>query len=304
MEQAASDESRPRRVSAPILAFILPGCGHFALGLWTRGLVWLFVEGVMWHVLALLALALTPVLVWGIALGTLALRVAAIIDLRKRWPSEVPLAGRVALAVFAVFVVNSIEAVVVRGKLLETFKVPSGAMLPTIEVGDYVVVDKRVTQPRRGDVIVFIYPKDPSKDFIKRVIAAGGDTVEIRDGQPVVNGRPIARVPVAGECSFDDYDETQGEWQKRPCVALDETFDGRSWRVYQEPGGGPSMRELGPVAIPIGSYFVMGDNRDNSHDSRYWGFVPGENVKGRAVGLYLSLGPDGVRWSRTGLRFK
>ncbi len=177
-------------------------------------------------------------------------------------------------------------ALFIRSFIVQAFKIPSGSMLTTLQVGDHILVNKFLYglrlpypldlplvqwgQPRRGDVIVFVYPKDSSKDFIKRVVAVGGDTVEIRHKQLFINGRP-ADDPYA---TFAEAD------QERP---------------------GP-RDNVGPIRVPANRLFVMGDNRDHSHDSRFWGFVDVHDVKGKAFLIYWSWdGADRwVRWERLG----
>jgi signal peptidase I len=210
--------------------------------------------------------------------------------------------GRTLLLLFGLVLVIDLTALTIRRWLVEAFKIPAGSMIPALQVGDHIFVDKRATQPSRGDVIVFIYPREPDKDFIKRVIGVGGDTIALGDDGLMVNGRPVGRRAVGGECSYFDYDERGASWEKRSCRAFDETVDGRTWRIYQDErvSGFPSPR--GPWTVPPGHYFVMGDNRDNSHDSRFWGFVPPENVKGVARWIWWSTGPEGFRTDRMGQR--
>jgi signal peptidase I len=177
-------------------------------------------------------------------------------------------------------------ALFIRSFIVQAFKIPSGSMLPTLQIGDHILVNKFLYglrlpypfekvvaqwgQPHEGDVIVFVYPRDRSKDFIKRVIAVGGETVEIRHKQVYVNGAKLL-VPQA---TFADDDREM-----------------------------PGLRDnFGPVSVPPHKLFVMGDNRDRSHDSRFWGFVDLDDVKGKAFLIYWSWdGEDRwVRWERIG----
>ena len=159
-------------------------------------------------------------------------------------------------------------ALFIRAFVVQAFKIPSGSMEPTLLVGDHILVNKflygiklpyfqttliPISTPGRGDIIVFIYPEDKSKDFIKRVIGIPGDRIQMQDKQLLVNGQ-----------SFDD-----------------------KYGYYDEKAGNPS-RSFGPVVVPEDHYFVMGDNRDHSMDSRFWGFVPSEAVKGKAFIIYWS----------------
>jgi len=182
------------------------------------------------------------------------------------------------------FVVAVILAIVIRAFFVQAFKIPSSSMEPTLLIGDHILVSKfiygvripftdrrwpAVVSPRRGDVIVFVYPEDRTKDFIKRVVAVGGDTVEVRDKKLLVNG--------------DEVDEPYAHH-----------FDTR----MQPLGSGP--RDHMPLeTVPKGNLFVMGDNRDGSHDSRFWGFVAVEDVKGEAFMIYYSARRFPlIRWDR------
>lgn len=182
------------------------------------------------------------------------------------------------------FVVAVILAILIRALLIQAFKIPSGSMIPTLLVGDHILVNKlfygirvpftkarwpRLTEPERGDVIVFVYPEDRTKDFIKRVVAVGGDTVEIKNKVVYINGKPTEN-PHARFSSN---------------VIL--------------PGDVTPRDNMPPVKVPEGHLFVMGDNRDQSHDSRWWGFVPVEDVKGEAFLIYYSAEHfPGIKWGR------
>jgi len=178
-------------------------------------------------------------------------------------------------------------ALFIRTFIVQAFKIPSGSMIPTLAIGDHILVNKlsygvripfwedylvEFQKPQRGDVIVFIFPEDRSKDFIKRVIAVGGDTVEIRQKKVYINGKPVPDL----HAYFKDGDFT-GEIQ-------------------------PGQNNFGPRTVPDGQLFVMGDNRDSSHDSRFWGFVNFDDVRGKAFLIYWSWdGTDRwVRWERLG----
>jgi signal peptidase I len=199
---------------------------------------------------------------------------------------------------------------VLRSFLVEPFKIPSGSMIPTLQIGDFILVNKYtygirlpvvnvkvldVNQPRRGDVMVFRYPADPSLDYIKRVVGLPGDRVEYRDKALTVNGKPVPRR------ALPDY-ESRERLQVFPRYA--ESFDGAEHDIILEkeaPGyvgrtmdfrhSGNCDYNSGGLActVPPGHYFVMGDNRDNSSDSRVWGFVPDENIVGKAFFIWLNL---------------
>jgi signal peptidase I len=165
-------------------------------------------------------------------------------------------------------VIAFIMAMFIREFFVQAFKIPSGSMIPTLLVGDRLMVNKLrygpkvrftdqrlpgFTKPKRGDIIVFIYPEDPKRDFIKRLIAFSGEAVEIKDGDIYVDGKRIEE------------------------PAIDKTF------YYNR---GKYGFEGQSIKVPPGHVFVLGDNSASSHDSRFWGFVPEENIIGRAELIY------------------
>jgi signal peptidase I len=180
---------------------------------------------------------------------------------------------------FESIVIAVILALFIRTFVVQAFKIPTGSMENNLLIGDHLLVNKFVFGPtetslertllpigtiKRGDVLVFKYPVEPDRDFIKRVIGLPGDTVELREKKVYINGKP-----------------------------LDEPYV----HFLQPPGGESELHEVtsfdvreryGPVTVPANQYFMMGDNRDNSQDSRYWGFMPRENVKGKALLIYWS----------------
>ncbi len=209
-------------------------------------------------------------------------------------------------------------ALFLRAFVVEAFKIPSGSMIPTLQVGDHIFVNKFIygiripwtnikfgteyRKPRRGEVIVFVYPKEPEKDFIKRIVAIEGDTVEVRENQLYVNGTQVARARIAGDCQYQDFDELASRWEERHCAEkFMETLDGVKFETIYDRGDGPR----GPWTVPAHSVFVMGDNRNNSHDSRYWGFVPFDHIKGKAMVIWLSAGqidaedPPVINWFKS-----
>jgi len=186
-------------------------------------------------------------------------------------------------------------ALFIRAFVVQAFKIPSGSMKTTLLVGDHILVNKFVYgirlpiankeilhfgNPNRQDIIVFKYPVDPSKDFIKRVIGLPGDTIRIQDKKVFVNDQPI--------------DEPYAVFTDSKVL----------------PAGVSPRDNMGPVVVPANSLFVMGDNRDESYDSRFWKFVDMEDLKGRAFIIYWSWNSEGelsltpgdsyVRWNRIG----
>jgi signal peptidase I len=175
-------------------------------------------------------------------------------------------------------------ALVIRAFLVQAFSIPSGSMEPTLLVGDYLLVNKLAYgirnpftnnvmiptgTPQRGDVVVFIYPQSPDKDYIKRIIGLPGDRIQIINKKLYLNGQ-VTQIPPPS----DNPEAPQA--------------------VYADPEITQTERDnFGPVVVPQDAYFVMGDNRDKSYDSRFWGFVPMQNLKGRAFIIYFSWAGDG-----------
>lgn len=170
-------------------------------------------------------------------------------------------------------------ALFIRTFLVQAFKIPSGSMLPTLQIGDHLLVNKllyglripvmgkrvfQVFSPERDDVIVFIFPEDKSKDFIKRVKAVAGETIEIRDKVVYINGERLE----------DEH-----------------AFYAPDARLLP----GSPRDNFGPLTVPEGHVFVMGDNRDHSHDSRFWGTVPIDDILGKAFILYWSWNSEAFR---------
>ena len=177
-----------------------------------------------------------------------------------------------------------------RSFLFEPFQIPSGSMLPTLKIGDFILVNKfdyglrlpvvgktvyEVGQPSRGDVMVFKYPEDPNINFIKRVVGIPGDTVEYRNKVVYVNGamQTLTRVVPDGSLVVPPLTEEASE-----------QLGDREHRIWRRMTQG---RDFPPIRIPEGQYFVMGDNRDNSSDSRVWGFVDDSLIVGRAFAVWM-----------------
>lgn len=272
-------------------------------------------------------------------------------------------------------------ALVLRACVVEAFKIPSGSMIPTLEIGDHIFVNKFLyglripftkirffewRKPQRGEVIVFINPCQPDKDFIKRIVAVEGDTVEVRCDVLYINGTAVPVQQTSGEeCVYWDMDQ-RGNWGQASCSSYAETLSGLEYttihspdrpdkdherndrlkgryttlagdhdfpgeRVVEcsdsgepdprtqeqrlrsrgrvEPSSPENVRYQGPCApqrryvVPEGHVFAMGDNRDNSSDSRVWGPVPLENIRGKALFIWWSAKPEqqgGIQWERIG----
>lgn len=185
-----------------------------------------------------------------------------------------------------------------RSFVAEPFKIPSGSMMPTLLVGDFILVNKfsyglrlpvlnkrilATGEPRRGDVFVFRYPKNPKEDYIKRVIGLPGDTIEYRNKTLFVNGKQV------GETDLGAYAGPTEPGRPSDGAQLKlEDLDGVEHQILEVPGAW--VGHEGSWTVPPGHYFAMGDNRDNSADSRFWGFVPEENLVGRAFLIWMNFG--------------
>ncbi len=192
-------------------------------------------------------------------------------------------------------IVAVLLALVIRTFIIQAFKIPSGSMLPTLQIGDHILVSKfiygvkmpftgatliPISDPKPNDIVVFQYPKNPDQDYIKRVIAVAGDIVEIRDKKISINGKP--------------FEDLHGVFSD-PMI---------------HPASIDSRDNFGPVTVPAGKFFAMGDNRDNSSDGRFWGFVDLKAVRGKAWIIYWSWDVHqsffsldlyrSIRWGRLG----
>ena len=199
---------------------------------------------------------------------------------------------------------------ILRSFIAEPFRIPSGSMMPTLLIGDFILVNKydygirlpvintkiiKNNTPERGDIIVFRYPEDPSIPFIKRVVGLPGDHIAYYDKTLFINGKPMKQELLGTYTAI-------GSGKMMDGVSLrQEDLDDVSHQILINPDPMFYSREFDGI-VPEGHYFVLGDNRDNSKDSRYWGFVPDKNLIGRAFMIWMNwdLKNGGIEWSRIG----
>lgn len=199
----------------------------------------------------------------------------------------------------------------VRSFLAEPFRIPSGSEKPDLLIGDFIITNKfaygirlpvlrhkifAVNEPKRGDVVVFLWPGDTSVYYIKRVIGLPGDTVTYKNKILAINGQPVPQTFLSNDLDHDHKNEP-----KWPVLLQQENLLGVKHAIYLRPDHPANDFS---ITVPVDNYFMMGDNRDNSFDSRYWGFVPEKNLVGKAVWIFFSWDSEHnkVRWHRIGSR--
>jgi signal peptidase I len=200
---------------------------------------------------------------------------------------------------------------VLRSFLFEPFRIPSGSMIPTLQIGDLILVNKyeygirlpvlhkmiiEMGSPQRGDVMVFRFPHNPSQDYIKRVVGLPGDRVEYADRRLAINGQTVPLRPLPRYFEeervqyYAQYSEKLGNAEHRIILSEGPGVPPMRAFVHTHPQACQYTAEAVRCTVPAGHYFVMGDNRDNSEDSRFWGFVPDENIVGRAFFVWMNFG--------------
>lgn len=298
---------------AVVASLLFPGTGQALVCRPKCVVVW----GVAGFVPALLALAWAPLLLIPAVIRPVSAVHAGI----KVWRAG-PQRPNLELAGIAA-VVNVVALVALRLLVMEAFVARSSSMQPALDFKDRMLVDKltpRLTGYERGEIAVFLHPSGST--YVKRLIAVGGDTVEVRDGALRINGVKVTNTPI-GPTTYRDFDEVRESWLRRGAVAVRESYAGHSYVILRDPDGDnfndfpellasmPPSCDVsaegwpgeGPVyaqpamtlapdghscVVPAGSYFFLGDNRDNSNDSRRWGVIPEGKMVGRVVGLWWS----------------
>jgi signal peptidase I len=282
---------------AGVLSFLTPGIGHLYAGVPRRGAVaWLAS-----HVLGMIAL--TAVVVWrgpwgfwvyvvalvGIA-GGVAYDAIGVVRRRQgvgpsRWFNRLPV---IVLAWGATLLASALWAVLMDSRVADRIRVPTDTMAPAILAGDRMFVDPRLGSPvRRGDVVVY---KLWETRYIKRVLGLPGDTLAMRAGTLAIDGRPLVE-PYALHAGEGETPDPRFDWQRRHLASSDHA------------GYAPTLATWGPLVVPPGAYFVLGDNRGQSVDSRYAGFLADTAILGRPLTVFFSRDPVGgtVRWGRVGI---
>lgn len=318
---------RARRICGVLLSLVLPGSGHVLLGKWKRA--------IPWYLSYALALALSPFSIWPMFAWLVVIRIGAAIDvgLRASDGNAMPRWQWVFGGWIALIVATQTLSWTCRVFYLEAFKIPAESMAPTLLVGDHIFVKKYDKDLAKGDVVVFVYPCDTGKDFVKRVVALEGDTVEVRCSHLYVNGTSAKREAIE-DFSFDTegHEQTYSRYKERLGARFYEVLSTATLEPVQEdfPGeAAPSCAQAVPYlevptqgigeiesldseptgqcepwrhyVVPKGHFFVIGDNRSHSSDSRVWGAVPLENLKGTAAYIWWSDGPQSLRMQRIGM---
>jgi len=243
--------------------------------------------------------------------ATLVCGVIAFIDIifwakkRNQRNKKMPLIVDYARSFFPVLLV----VFLLRSFLYEPFRIPSGSLKPTLDVGDFILVNKfhygtrlpvihkkifENNEPQRGDIMVFRWPPNPSFDFIKRIVGVPGDKISYIDKVLYINGEKIPQTFIENTTDKDEVGTTLNVELKS------EDLFGVKHDIYQTPNR--INEDFKDIEVPKGMYFVMGDNRDGSADSRFWGFVPEKNIVGKAVLVWMSWNSDkySIRWKRIG----
>jgi len=279
-------ENKPRRPwIAGLLSLIQPGLGQVYNGEIRKALVFYLLPMLIFPGLILcLHSEFVRIFLVSFALFSTAYYVTAISDAvrtaRRYNVNYLPKKFNKIIAYIGVFLlavtVNLSTSAVLKSSVIKAYKLPSGSMEPTLLIGDHILLDRSqaARNPQKGAIIVFEYPEDSTKDFIKRVVAIGGDTVEIRNKQLYVNG-----------------------------IAVKESYIAHK-EADMIPASQNPRDNFGPQVVPVGTYFVMGDNRDRAYDSRFWGTVQKDKVKGTVKDIYWSWDKKtlSARWSRVGMK--
>lgn len=303
---ASSTASPPKPWLAGLLSLLVPGLGFAYLRRY-RFAVLIYLGSIFPLFILTVLLVVDAAVVWGtfiasgLGLAYLLWQIAAVVRAARASDARAT-NSRGAFLLYAAIVVVNLTANpsgLYRKLVLESFSIPGASGVPALAPGDLVYVAKfgqRNATPQRGDLIVFSHPKPPHQDFIKRVVGLPGEEISIIDRVIHINGKPIETRKSEATRYWDR--DSAGNWFEAEATSYFERLGGREIEVIHDVWEGTRNSEA--VKIPAGHYFVLGDNRDNSFDSRMWGTVPAENVVGRAHSIWYSSGPEGMRFERIG----
>ncbi len=272
---------------AGLMTLIKPGLGQIYNGQMNKAILIILLEYCyipLLYVVAfysLSAVTIISLVVIGVAYYILVLADSIVVAKRNSTDYALKTYNKlyIYIAVVALFgTINYFNSEYVKNNVIESFKFSSGSMTPTILIGDHIIADRSQSarNPKRGDIVVFEYPENPEKNFLKRVVAIGGDRVELRNATLYVNGTAVSELYIKQPESNDNAPHSL------------------------------SGSNYGPVVVPDNSYFVLGDNRDNSQDSRYFGFISRDKIKGTVRNIYWSWDRSNhaVRWDRIGMQIR
>jgi signal peptidase I len=285
MEDKLTNNKTVNIISAVLLSFFMIGLGQIACGRIKRGVSLYLLSQIL--SLAAVFIAIQPFpLVNIVAAGLIFISVFlfSIIDsvLIARNPNNSlklkPLIGYSLLVIISIvnsFIMQPVTSKTIKDNYVQAFQIPTASMVPSLLLGDRILVNKTAythTGPKRGDIIVFDHPLNTSRTYVRRVVGIGGDTIEIQSNRLYINGEKYNE-------DYILYTSTKSPSEDRQPID-----------------------NYGPVSVPSGSFFVLGDNRNNSYDSRYWGFLDANKIEGKVITIYWSWDKENnkVRWERIG----
>jgi signal peptidase I len=275
------------RAFAGLLELVLfPGTGHYALGVWRQGIVWFALNIAVWAGLIAAGVAASKAAFWLAILVGVALRLAGAVDCYRQRERPRPPWRNVLVMSVLVAGGSLLGSEAVDEHVLDVLLTPSASMYPTLSPGDRIVVSKLDHELRRGNLVVFRSPEDPEQLFVKRIIALPGETVRMDGRSIVVDRKPFAHARLDAACHVGP-----------DCELWEESSDAHRCKIAlsRVPAIAPSDQ---PLRVPDESVFVLGDNRDDSLDSRVFGPVPLSDVVGKVQFTWLSASVDGARRSR------
>ncbi len=282
MTTGTSNKSKLSIWGISFLNLLMPGLAQISCGKIKRGIIWYFLAYLVTSAAAYICIyPLAPLNIIFAAILIITFYLLIVLDAQRIAKDPLnslnlkPLAGYsvlVSIVILHSLIINPVISGVIKHNFIQAYQFPSKSMTPTILQGDRILVNKYIYKskdPSHGDVVIFPYPKKPKQDYLKRIIAIGGDKIEIKSKKVFINGQELTE----------------------------------NYAVKLGPKIIKQRDDFGPITIPADSVFVMGDNRDNSYDSRYWGAVKKKDIKAKVINIYWSWDSDTgkVRWSRLGM---